>query len=185
MSWCGRRRNEADSGHREAQLRDVFGDLVARQLAALAGLRALRHLDLQLIGVHQVFGGHAEARRGDLLDLRAQRIAFLQRDVDDRAVDARAQRLALPDQRIAPRVLAAFAGVRLAADAVHRHRERRVRLGRDRAEAHRAGREALDDLFGRLDVLERDRHVRELELEQPAKRQHPLRLIVDERRVFA
>ena len=58
---------------------------------------------------------------------------------------------------IAQRVLAAFAGVRLAADAVHRDRERRVRLGRDRAEAHRAGREALDDLLRRLDFVDRHR----------------------------
>ena len=40
----------------------------------------------------------------------------------------------------AGRILAALAGVRLAADPVHRDRERLVRLARDRAERHRAGR---------------------------------------------
>ena len=45
-------------------------DLVAGQLAALAGLGALRHLDLQLVGVDQVVAGDAEAARGHLLDRR-------------------------------------------------------------------------------------------------------------------
>src|SRR4030095_3911056 len=44
-------------------------------------------------------------------------------------------------------------GVRLAADAVHGDRQRGVRLARDRAIRHRAGRETLDDLLGGLDVL--------------------------------
>ena len=51
--------------------------------------------------------------------------------------------------------LAAFAGVALAADAVHRDREVFVRLGADRAEAHRAGGEAFDDLGRGLDLVER------------------------------
>ncbi len=37
--------------------------LVAGKLAAFAGLGALRHFDLQLVGIHQVIGGDAEARR--------------------------------------------------------------------------------------------------------------------------
>ena len=43
-------------------------DLVARELAALAGLRALRHLDLQLVGVDEVVRGDAEAAGRHLLD---------------------------------------------------------------------------------------------------------------------
>ena len=61
--------DEADTRHREAQLGDVVADLVARQLTALAGLGALGHLDLNLVGTDQVLGGHAEAAGGDLLDL--------------------------------------------------------------------------------------------------------------------
>ena len=72
-----RRRNEADAGHRVAKLRDVAGHLVARQLAAFARLRALRDLDLQLVGVHQIFGGHAEPGGGHLLDLGAKRVPLL------------------------------------------------------------------------------------------------------------
>ena len=70
-----RRRDQADARRREADLRDVRVDLVAGQLAALAGLRALRHLDLELVGVRQVVDVHAEAARGDLLDRRAARVA--------------------------------------------------------------------------------------------------------------
>src|SRR6266511_5212285 len=58
------RRNEPDARHREAQLRDVFGHLVPGALAAFAGLRTLRHRDLQLVGVDQVLRGHAETGRG-------------------------------------------------------------------------------------------------------------------------
>jgi hypothetical protein len=114
-----RRRNQADARHREAQAGDVFGHLVARQLAAFARLGALRHLDLDLVGRIQVLGGDAEAARRHLLDLRAQRVAFLQRDVDRDAVAARdrGQGLALADLdalefvHVAARIFAAFAGV--------------------------------------------------------------------------
>ena len=50
-------------------------------------------------------------------------------------------------------VLAALAGVGLAAYPVHRDGERLVRLPGDGAEGHGPGREALDDLTGRLDLL--------------------------------
>ena len=69
MRW---RRNQPDTGNREAYLRDVGGDLVPGELPPLARLRALGHLDLELISVDQIFRGDAEAARGDLLDLRAQ-----------------------------------------------------------------------------------------------------------------
>ena len=110
-----------------------------------------------------------------------------QRDVDlDAALaEPRLQRFARLDRRVAAAVLAALAGVRLAADAVHRDRERGVRLGRDRAERHRAGGEALDDLGGGLDLLDRHRLAAvEAELEQAAERHVAPRLVVDERGVF-
>src|SRR5579871_3121075 len=52
-------------------------------------------------------------------------------------------------------LLAALAGVRAPADPVHGDRQRRVRLARDRAEAHRPGREALYDVDRGLDLVER------------------------------
>ena len=174
-----RRRDQADSRHRVAQAADVLAHLAARQLAALARLGALRHLDLQLVGRDQVLGRDAEAARRDLLDLRAQRVARLERVVDDDVAlaDDVAEVRALGDVlaahlgAIARRVLAALAGVRLAADPVHRHGERRVRLGGDRAERHRAGGEALDDLGRGLDLVDRNRLGRiDDELEQAAQR---------------
>ena len=136
MSWCGGGEIRPTPGVEWRTRGDVLVDLVAGQLAALAGLGALRHLDLEVVGIDQVFGGDAEAAGRDLLDRRAHRIAV-------------GQRLE------AVGFLAALAGVRLAADAVHGDGERGVRLAADRAEAHRAGGEALDDLRRRLDLVER------------------------------
>ena len=63
-----RRRDQADARRRVPRLGDPRIHLGARQLAAFAGLRALRHLDLQFLRVDQVLAGDAEAARGDLLD---------------------------------------------------------------------------------------------------------------------
>ena len=75
----------------------MYSVTFARQLAALAGLRALGHLDLELVRPREVLGGDAEAGRCDLLDRR---------------VVALAVRVPL----VPGRVLAAFAGVRRAAE---------------------------------------------------------------------
>src|SRR5258707_1222246 len=83
--------------------------VVARQLTALAGLGALRHLDLDVVGIDQIFGGDAEAARRHLLDLGAHRIAIGKRHK-------------------AVRLLAAFAGVGTSADAVHGDGEIGMRL---------------------------------------------------------
>ena len=156
-----RRRDQPDARRGIAHARDVFVHLAAGQLPALAGLRALRHLDLQIVRIHQVFDGDAEAARGDLLDRGPHRIAVRQR-------------------LVAIGLLAAFAGVRLAADAVHRDRQRGVRLARDRAEAHRAGGEPLHDRRRRLHFVKRHRRIGVLQLHQPAQRQQALALVVDQ-----
>ena len=52
-----------------ARLGYDFVHLEAGQLSALAGLGALCHLDLQLLGIDQIFRGHTEAARGYLLGL--------------------------------------------------------------------------------------------------------------------
>ncbi len=64
-----RRRDQADAGPRKPEARDHVVDLVAGKLPALARLGALRDLDLQHLGVDQVFRRHAEAARSHLLDL--------------------------------------------------------------------------------------------------------------------
>ena len=85
---------------------------------------------------------------------------------------------------VALRIFAAFAGVALAADAVHRDGERFVRFLADRAVRHRAGLEALHDALDRLDFLDRNRHRAVLEVEQAAQRAEVRRLVVDQARVF-
>src|SRR5262249_14391663 len=62
------RRDERDAGRGVADSGDLGAALVPGQLAALAGLGALRHLDLQLVGRYQVSRRDAEAGRGHLLD---------------------------------------------------------------------------------------------------------------------
>ena len=160
-----RRRDQSDARRRVAHLGDDRVDLVARQLAALAGLGALRHLDLDHVGIDQIFRRDAKAPRGHLLDRRTLAVAV---------------GLGLE----AVRLLAAFAGVRLAADAVHRDREGGVRLARNRAEGHRAGGEALDDLLGGLHLLQRNGlaavFLGALNAKQPAQIQQVFVLLVQQ-----
>jgi len=59
-----------------------------------------------------------------------------------------------------------------------------LRLPAQRAEAHRAGREALDDLGRGLDLLDRDRLARRSQLHQPAEQTLAHRLLVDQARVL-
>src|SRR6185312_5376359 len=160
-----RRRDQADARRRMAYLGDGLVDLVAGQLAAFAGLGALRHLDLHHVRVDEILGSDAEAARGDLLDRRAHRVAVRQR-------------------LVAIRLLAAFAGVRLAADPVHGDGERGVRLARDGAVRHGSGGEAAHDRLDRLDLVQRHRlaavFLGGLDAEQAADREQPLVLVVDE-----
>ena len=128
-----RRRNQRGTGHGIAQLRDIRCDLVARQLAALAGLGTLRHFNLNHIGAHQISCGHAEAAGSHLLDARYffGAVAF--------------------------RVFAAFARVGIAAQAVHRHGQGFVRFGAERADRHGGAVEAFVEVFRRLHLVNRNR----------------------------
>ena len=128
-----RRRDERGAGLGVAQARDEGVDLARRELPALAGLGALRDLDLQVLRAAQVTDRDAEPPRGDLLD---------------RAVAVGPEAL---------RILAPLAAVGHRAEAVERERDRLVRLGRERAERHRAADEVPHDLLDGLDLVERDR----------------------------
>ena len=160
-----RRRDQSDAGDGVPQARDHFVDFVAGKLAALAGLRALRHLDLQLVGVDQIVRGNSETRRGNLLYGAAPQIAV---------------RIGLE----ALFVFSAFAGVGLAADAVHGDGQSFVGFFADRPERHGAGGEALHDFFGGLDFFDRNRLVALLQLHQAAQRAQVRALVVDEVGVF-
>ena len=71
-----RRRDQPNARSCVANPADVLVDLVAWQLAALAGLRSLRHLDLNLVGVDEVVDRHSEAAGSDLLDRGATQITI-------------------------------------------------------------------------------------------------------------
>ena len=131
-------RRRADVGHARlasAKSRDVGRRLAAGQVAALAGLRALGDLDLELLRANKVGGGHAEAGRGDLLDP----------GVAPLSVQAR---------RVPGWILSTLAGIGGTAGALHADRDRLVRLGRERADAHGGGNEASSDGSRGLDVSE-------------------------------
>src|SRR6266436_2302655 len=95
-----RRRNQRRAGSGVADARNVLADFLRRQLAAFAGLRALRHFDFKFLGVDEIIGGDSEAAGGDLLD-------FVGRG-----------RL----EAIGIGVFAAFAGIAAAAELIHRER---------------------------------------------------------------
>src|SRR5204862_489572 len=101
----------------------------------------------------------AEAPGGDLLDRAAAEVS-------------------VGVGHVARGVLAALAGVRAAADAVHRDRERLVRLLADRSVRHRAGGEAPEDGLDRLDLVDRNAGAVGLELHQAAQRRELLALVI-------
>ena len=153
------RGDQRQAGRGAAGFRHFFGDLCAGQMAALAGLCALRHFDLYFLGRAQIGRGHAEAAGGHLLD----------------------RRVALRAEAFGQ--LAALAGVRFAAQPVHRRGQTLVRLAGKRAIGHRAGLEAMDDARSGLDLIERHRRARvKAEIEQRADGARAV--VFDERRVL-
>ena len=81
------------------------------ELAAFAGLGALGHFDFDLLGVNEIVGGDAKARRGDLLNFVC-RGGFVAVGVG---------------------VFAAFAGIAAAAQMIHGQRESAMRFWAQRA----------------------------------------------------
>jgi hypothetical protein len=74
-----------------------------------------------------------------------------------------------PARPVAGRILPAFAAVALAPEHVHRDREGLVRLRRQRAVRHGAGREPRRDRLDRLHLLDRDRVTAGNQVEQIAQ----------------
>ena len=133
-----RRRDQADAGRGLTNLGDPGVDLLARQVAALAGLGSLGHLDLDLEGAAQVAARHAKARACHLLDRGVLGVAVGQRG-------------------LATRIFAALAGVGAAAQAVHGDGHALVRFLADGAVRHGAGVKAADDVERGLYLVERNR----------------------------
>ena len=130
-----RRRDQADAGRGLTDLGDPGVDLLAGQVAALAGLGALGHLDLNLKGTAQVTARHAKARACHLLDRGVLGVTVSQRG-------------------LATRVLAALAGVGTAVQAVHGDGHALVCLFANRAVRHGAGVKAADDVERGLHLVE-------------------------------
>ena len=107
-------------------------------MSAFAGLRALRHFDLQLFRADEIQARHAETSGRDLFDGAVFRVA-------------------VRFENVTRRIFAAFAGVAFAADAVHRDGQRFVRFLADRAVGHRAGFEAFQDGFDRFNFFDGNR----------------------------
>ena len=133
-----RRRDQANAGRGLTDLGDPGVDLLAGQVATLAGLGALGHLDLNLEGAAQVAARHAKARACHLLDGGVLGVAVGQRG-------------------LATWILAALAGVGTAVQAVHGDGHALVRLFADGAIRHGAGVKAADDVERGLDLVERHR----------------------------
>ena len=131
----GRGRNETDAGGGVTGARDRGGHLVSRQLTTLARFGSLGHLNLELVGICEVVGGHTEATGGNLLDRRAHGVAVGQ---DLRTLG----------------IFTALSGVRLASETIHCNSKSRVGLHGDRAVRHSAGDETPDDLVPRLNLLD-------------------------------
>ena len=126
-----RRGNQAHAGGGQPGLGDPRVHLAAWQMAALAGLRALRHFDLNFLGAHQIFAGHAETAGGHLLDLgTALRVQTLFH-------------------------FAALAGVGTSAQPVHGLCQTFVGLLRNGTVGHGPGLEALHDLGSRFHLVQR------------------------------
>mmetsp|Transcript_26391 Transcript_26391/g.86726 ORF Transcript_26391/g.86726 Transcript_26391/m.86726 type:complete len:619 (+) Transcript_26391:266-2122(+) len=148
----GGRRDQSHSGLGQPQRRDVLVDLVARQLPALTRLRSLRDLDLDLRRRHQVLGSHPEPPGRDLLDLRRDLVPVLEATQVRKA--GRVTGLVhVGDGLEAKLVLSSFARVRLAADAVHRHRESLMGLARESSQRHAARVKLAHDLLHGLDLI--------------------------------
>ena len=133
-----RRRDEAHAGRGLTHLGDPGVDLLAGQVAALAGLGALGHLDLDLDGAREVAARDAKAAARHLLDGALARVSVGKR-------------------HLAGRVLAALAGVGAPVQAVHGDGERLVGLLGDGAIAHGARVEAARDGRDGLNLVERHR----------------------------
>ncbi len=81
MSWCGGGLISVTPGVGVTQACDQFGDLEARQLPALAGLGALRDLDLDFAALVQIFRRDAEASEAICFTARVGVVAVRQRRV--------------------------------------------------------------------------------------------------------
>ena len=73
VRWRG---NQSHARSRVTDLGNDMIHLMTRQLASFTGFCALGDLDLDIVGVDQVFGGYAETPGSDLLDCRTHGVSI-------------------------------------------------------------------------------------------------------------
>ena len=115
-----------------------IGHLHSGQLPALARLRALRDLDLELVATVEILRRHAETAARDLLDPRG------------RIVPVRVGR----EMR---RIFSAFSGVRFRSDPVHGNVQGLVSFGTQCPERHARRHESFADLGYRFHFVDMHR----------------------------
>ena len=147
MRWRG---NQCDARRGVPQPRDHLGHLEAGQLPAFTRLCALSDLDFDFLARAEIFGGDAKAAAGNLLD-HAVRVVAIFIGLEPLAV------------------LTAFTRYRLCANSVHGNGECFVGFRRQRAKRHSGRDKALADFGDRLDLVNGDRFLGEVELEQIAQ----------------
>ena len=152
MRW---RRDQRHTRGRVAKPGNQAVNLDAGKLAALAGLCALRNLDLDFLATVQIFGGDTKPPGGDLLD-RAGRVVAILAKLE------------------ACRVLSTLAGIGFRADPVHRDRQRFMRLRAQRAKRDSGRYKSLADAGDRFNILKLDRLAANLEIHQVTKIDRPL-----------
>ena len=140
-----RGRDKAHTSGGVAGLSDPGVDLAAGQLAALAGLRTLGHLDLDFAGGDEILARHAEAGGRYLLD----------------------GGVALGTEAVLG--LAALAGVGFTAQAVHSDGHAFVGFLRQCTVAHGGGLEALHDGIDALDLVQGHALFGVVEIQQTAQ----------------
>ena len=157
-----RGRNERDAWDGVARAGNDFVDLIAGQLAALAGLGTLSHLNLYFLSIHQILRGHAEAARSNLLGFAAKR----------NAVEGVMEAFA---------VLAALARVAARAELVHGQSQSLVGFLANGAERHSTRHEVLHEVVNRLHFVNGYGIFTEF---KEVAQEDGVRLVVDEVRKF-
>ena len=141
-----RRGDQRHARHRVAKLSDVRGDFITRQLTAFTRFCPLRDLNLDHVGVNQVRRRYAETAGRYLLDT-------------GHFIGA-----------VTGRIFTAFAGVGVAADAVHGFRQRFVGFRAQRADGHRRGIETFEQFRCGFNLVNADRFLTRIEGNEIAQR---------------
>ena len=126
-----RRRNQANACRCTTAFGNPGINLAARKLSAFTRLSTLCNFNLNFVRIDKVIAGYAKTAAGNLLNCTALAVTIRQRY---KTVG----------------ILAAFAGIALAADTVHGNRQTFMCLLAQRAVAHSTGLKTMTNAFYRF-----------------------------------